>query len=183
MDDERPAAVALHAKSCRWVVRLCLLAAQRTLKLCPRLGDLGFLLLPCQSLGSLKLRDLPGQSGKLLLRFFLGRQALPLPGVVQRGGSALFEPFQAGGKLALLRPELLQLGAVLVRHFGQPPRQFPIELCPPGLLRILLLLQDEADGFLRAKLRHAGEVPHAEPLKYLRAAEFALAEAQRALDG
>jgi len=136
------------------VVRLCLLAAQRSLKLGSRPGDLGLLLLVRQPLRGLKLGNPLGQCGKLLLKLLLGSQPLLLPGVVERGGGVLFESLQATGKLALLGLKLLELGIVLARDLGDPPCQLCVELRPPRLLGILLL-QDEADGLLSAWLGYA----------------------------
>ena len=48
---------------------------------------------------------------------------------------------------------------------------------------MVVLLEEQAEGFFRAKLGNAGEILHTEAIQNLGTLQLALAQTQRALDG
>jgi hypothetical protein len=62
-------------------------------------------------------------------------------------------------------------------------RQFGFETSPDHLLVVVLLMEEQAEGFFRTKLGDSRKVLHPEPIQNLSSLQFAFAQAQRALDG
>ena len=83
-------------------------------------------------------------------------------------------PLGLGGAQFVLVP-LPDLGGSL--------RQFGLEARPSVLLVVVVLLLEQAEGFLRAELGNAGSVPHSEAIQYFSALQLAFAQTEGAFDG
>jgi hypothetical protein len=66
---------------------------------------------------------------------------------------------------------------------GSPLRQFSFEPSPDSLLIVVVLLEEQAEGFFRTKLGNPREVFHSEAIQNFSSLQFAFAQTQRALDG
>jgi hypothetical protein len=62
-------------------------------------------------------------------------------------------------------------------------RQFGLETSPDSLLIVVVLLEEQAEGFFRTKLGNAGEILNTESIQNLGTLQLALAQTQWALDG
>jgi hypothetical protein len=68
-------------------------------------------------------------------------------------------------------------------NFGGSLGEFGLEASPDSLLIVVLLLEEEAEGFFRTKLGNAGEILNAEAIQNLGSLQLAFAQTQRALNG
>jgi hypothetical protein len=71
---------------------------------------------------------------------------------------------------------------VALLDLGGSPRQFGLAPSPVVLAGMFLLLLEEPEGFLGAKLGNAGKIFDAKAIKHLGALQLAFAQAQRAFD-
>ena len=62
-------------------------------------------------------------------------------------------------------------------------RQFGLETSPDSPLIVVVLLEEQAEGFFRTKLGNPREVFHSEAIQNFSSLQFAFAQTQRALDG
>ena len=62
-------------------------------------------------------------------------------------------------------------------------RQFGLETSPDSLFIVVVLLEEQAEGFFRTQLGNSRKVLHPEPIQNLSSHQFAFAQTQRALDG
>jgi len=90
-----------------------------------------------------------------------------------RGGFQFFDSYNERLKLVTVSP--FNLGGSL--------RQFGLETRPDILLIVVVLLEEQAEGFFRTKLGNAGEVFHPETIQNLGSFQFAFAQTQWALYG
>jgi hypothetical protein len=79
--------------------------------------------------------------------------------------------------------ECLEFISMALFNFGGSLRQFVLEASPDRLLVMVLLLEEQAEGFFRTKLGNAGKVLHPEAIQDLGALQLAFAQTQRALNG
>ena len=68
-------------------------------------------------------------------------------------------------------------------NLGGSLRQFGLETSPDSLLIVVVLLEEQAEGFFRTKLGNSGEILNAEAIQNLSSFQFAFAQTKRALDG
>ena len=123
-------------------------------------------------------------SGQQAAFAILSRQpAAPPPGVVQRGGGGLFQPLQAGGKLALLSLESLNSALCLpvtsATRRANSTSNFDQRACSASFS--FFRMRRMASSALSWATRAKSFMP--EPLKHLSPPQFALAKAERAFDG
>ena len=59
-------------------------------------------------------------------------------------------------------------------NLGGSLRQFGLETSPDSLLIMVVLLEEQAEGFFRTKLGNAGEILNAEAIQDLGALQLAL---------
>ena len=62
-------------------------------------------------------------------------------------------------------------------------RQFGLETSPDSLFIVVVLLEEQAEGFFRTKLGNAGEILNTESIQNLGSLQLALSQTQRALYG
>jgi len=62
-------------------------------------------------------------------------------------------------------------------------RQFGLETSPDSLFIVVVLLEEQAEGFFRAQLGNAGEVLHTEAIQNLGSLQPAFTQTKWALDG
>jgi hypothetical protein len=59
-------------------------------------------------------------------------------------------------------------------------RQFGLETSPASLLIVVVLLEEQAEGFFRTKLGNAGEILNTESIQNFSPFQLALTQTQRA---
>jgi hypothetical protein len=89
------------------------------------------------------------------------------------------------GRLKFLEPTTKCLKFVSVALFDLcgSLRQFSLETSLDSLLIVMVLLEEQAEGFFRTKLGNAGEILNTESIQNLGSLQLALSQTQRALYG
>lgn len=79
--------------------------------------------------------------------------------------------------------ECLEFISMALLNLGGSLRQFGLETSPDSLLIVVVLLEEQAEGFFRTKLGNAGGILNAEAIQNLGSLQFAFAQTERARDG
>ena len=66
---------------------------------------------------------------------------------------------------------------------GGSLRQFGLETSPDILLIVVVLLEEQTEGFFRTQLGNAGEILNTEAVQHLSSLQLAFAQTKRALNG